>query len=307
MEEFRMLSKDGKTELACYRVLPEGEPRAVFQIVHGMCEYFGRYEDYAKTLAANGIAVVGHDHLGHGNSAPTANDLGFTAAGGGADFLVEDVYALTEKVKAEYPGLPVILFGHSMGSFVAREVLARHGEAYLAAVICGTGGPEAPAGAGKAMAKVIMVFRGERHRSGLLKNIAFAGYMKKTEKGAPANAWLTHDYKIVDKYNADPFCTYTFTVRAYHDLFTLVAWANDKKWANRLPKDLPCYVTAGEEDPVGAFGKGPRTVADRMVAAGMKKVTLRMWPGMRHEILNEIGKEEVYRELNEWIFAQLPN
>ena len=307
MEEFRLLSKDGKTKLACYCVFPEGEPRAVVQIVHGMCEYFGRYEAYAQTLADAGILVVGHDHLGHGNSAPTSKDLGFTAKGGGADFLVEDVFALTEYVKSDYPDTPIILFGHSMGSFIVREVLARHGDAYRAAIICGTGGPEAPAGAGKAMAKAIMAVSGERHRSKLLKNIAFAGYYKKVGKDEPVNSWLAHDKAVVEKYNQDPFCTYVFTVRAYHDLFTLVAWANDKNWAEKLPKDLPCYVTAGEEDPVGAFGKGPRTVADRMVKAGMTNVTLRMWPEMRHEILNEIGKEEVWREMNEWIFAQLQN
>ena len=307
MEDFRLPSKDGKTKLACYCVFPEGEPRAVVQIVHGMCEYFGRYEDYAKSLAAAGILVVGHDHLGHGNSAQTPDDLGFTAKGGGADFLVEDVFALTEYVKSDYPDVPVILFGHSMGSFIAREVLARHGEAYRAAIICGTGGPEAPAGAGKAMANTLMAFRGERHRSKLLKNIAFSGYYKGIGKEEPVNAWLTHDKAVVEKYNNDPFCTYTFTLRAYHDLFTLLAWVNAKDWAEKLPKDLPVLVTAGEADPVGAWGKGPRTVADRMVAAGMKNVTLRMWPNMRHEILNEIGKEDVYREMNEWIFAQLQN
>ena len=307
MEQFRMLSKDGSTQLACYRVAPKTEPRAVFQIVHGMCEYFGRYEDYAKSLADAGILVIGNDHLGHGNSAPTADDLGFTVTGGGADILVEDVYALTEKMKAEYPGLPIILFGHSMGSFIAREVLARHGDAYRAAIICGTGGPEAPAGAGKVMAKTIMAFRGERHRSKLLKNIAFSGYQKGIEKTAPVNSWLTRDYSVVEKYNNDPFCTYTFTVRAYHDLFTLLAWVNAKDWAKKLPRDLPVLVTAGEADPVGSWGKGPRTVANRMLEAGMKNVTLRMWPGMRHEILNEVGKEEVYRELNEWVFAQLKN
>lgn len=302
-----MLSKDGKTDLACYRMDPATPPKAIFQIVHGMCEYFGRYADYAQTLVDAGILVVGHDHLGHGNSAKTPDDLGFTAKGGGADFLVEDVFALTEKMKAEYPDLPVILFGHSMGSFIAREVLARHGSAYRAAIICGTGGPEAPAGAGKVMAKTIMLFRGQRHRSKLLKNIAFSGYQKGIEKSAPVNSWLTRDYSVVDQYNRDPFCTYTFTVRAYHDLFTLLSWVSSKKWAAKLPENLPVLVTAGEEDPVGAWGKGPRTVANRMLAAGMKNVSLRMWPGMRHEILNEIGKEEVWQEINAWVFAQLSN
>ena len=165
MEMFRMLSTDGMTELACYRVMPEGEsaekPKALFQIVHGMCEYFGRYEPFAKSLAEQGALVFGHDHLGHGNSAPSPDDLGFTAAGGGADFLVEDVYKLTCKLKTQYPDTPVVLFGHSMGSFVVREVLARYGDAYAAAIICGTGGTDSPAGAGKAMAKTIMAFRGE--------------------------------------------------------------------------------------------------------------------------------------------------
>jgi len=309
MEQFRMLSNDGKTELACYRVEPENgqKPAALFQIVHGMCEYFGRYEPFAQSLAARGVLVFGHDHLGHGNSAPTSDDLGFTAAGGGADFLVEDAFKLTCALKSQYPDVPVILFGHSMGSFVAREVLARHGDAYTAAIICGTGGPESPAGAGKAMAKMIMAFRGERYRSKFLKNVAFTGYNKKYEKGCPTNAWLSRDEELIRKYDNDPFCSFTFTVRAYHDLFTLVQWVSSKKWAAKLPKNLPCLVTSGEMDPVGAWGKGPRAVAARMKAAGMFNVTLKMWPDMRHEILNEVGREDVWGELTAWIFAQLPN
>ena len=306
MEQFRMRSNDGKTDLACYRILPEGKPAAVFQIIHGMCEYFGRYEAFAESLAGKGLVVVGHDHLGHGNSAPSTDDLGFTAHQNGADFLVEDAFALTCQMKKEYPDLPVILFGHSMGSFVAREVLARHGEAYRAAIICGTGGPESPAGAGKAMAKIIMAFRGERHRSQFLRKVAFTGYNKKFEKGCPANAWLSRDEELIRKYDNDPFCSYTFTARAYHDLFTLVQWVSSKKWAGRLPKDLPCLVTSGEMDPVGGWGKGPRTVAKRMTDAGMTRVTLKMWPEMRHEILNEVGRETVWEELTKWIFAQLP-
>ena len=307
MVQFQMRSNDGKTDLACYRVEPTEKPVALFQIVHGMCEYFGRYEAFAESLAARGVLVFGHDHLGHGNSAPTPDDLGFTAEGGGADFLVEDVYSLTCAMKTQYPDLPVVLFGHSMGSFVVREALARHGDAYTAAIICGTGGPDSPAGAGKAMARTIMAFRGERYRSKFLKNVAFTGYNKKFEKGCPVNAWLSRDEKLIRKYDNDPFCSYTFTVRAYHDLFTLVQWVSSKKWASRLPKDLPCLVTSGEMDPVGSWGKGPRAVAQRMKDAGMTKVTLKMYPDMRHEILNEVGREDVWKELTEWTFAQLPN
>ena len=307
MLQFSIRSNDGKTKLACYRIEPAGKPVALFQIVHGMCEYFGRYEPFAQYLAEKGVLVFGHDHLGHGNSAPTSDDLGFTASGGGADFLVEDVYSLTCEMKKQYPNLPVVLFGHRMGSFVVREVLARHGDAYTASIICGTGGPNSPAGAGKAMAKAIMAFRGERYRSNFLKNVAFTGYNKKFEKGCPVNAWLSRDEALIRKYDNDPFCNYTFTVRAYHDLFTLVQWVSSKKWASRLPKDLPCLVTAGEMDPVGSWGKGPRAVAERMRDAGMTKVTLKMWQDMRHEILNEIGRETVWEELTAWTFAQLPN
>ena len=307
MVQFQMRSNDGKTDLACYRIEPTEKPVALFQIVHGMCEYFGRYEAFAESLAARGVLVFGHDHLGHGNSAPTPDDLGFTAEGGGADFLVEDIYSLTCAMKTQYPDLPVVLFGHSMGSFVVREALARHGDAYTAAIICGTGGPDSPAGAGKAMARTIMAFRGERYRSKFLKNVAFTGYNKKFEKGCPVNAWLSRDEKLIRKYDNDPFCSYTFTVRAYHDLFTLVQWVSSKKWASRLPKDLPCLVTSGEMDPVGSWGKGPRAVAQRMKDAGMTKVTLKMYPDMRHEILNEVGREDVWKELTEWTFAQLPN
>ena len=186
--------------------------------------------------------VFGHDHIGHGNSAPTPDDLGFTVHGGGADVLVEDVHKLSLHMKQQYPYLPLILFGHSMGSFIARAVLENYGNDYTAAIICGTGGPDTPAAAGKLMASMMMLFCGERHRSKLLKSIAFAGYNKTFEKGCDKNAWLTRNAAIVERYNADPFCTYTFTLRAYHDLFTLVARVNNRASVHKIPKDLPLLV-----------------------------------------------------------------
>ena len=300
MQRFRFLSSDGKTQLAAYAIIPE-KPIVMVQISHGMCEYFERYQAFGEYLASRGVLVFGHDHLGHGHSASTHDDLGFTAHGGGAELLVRDVYSLSKHMKEQYPTLPLILFGHSMGSFIARAVLEEHASLYKAAVICGTGGPDTPAGAGKLLATLMMVFKGERHRSKLLKSIAFAGYNKHFEKGCDKNAWLTRDVAVVERYNADPFCTYTFTLRAYHDLFTLVSCVSRKAWAGKLPKDLPLLLVSGAEDPVGTWGKGVQKVAKRLQEAGIADLTLRLYPDMRHEILNEIDYETVWSEIAEWM------
>ena len=303
-KQFKILSSDGSTELAAYRTVP-AHPRAMLQIAHGMCEYFLRYEGFAHYLAEEDFLVFGHDHLGHGYTAKTPEDLGFTASGGGAEYLVEDVHQLSLHMKAEHPTLPLILFGHSMGSFIAREVITRHGKDYTAAIICGTGGPDMPAGAGRMLASLLMLLFGERHRSRLLKSIAFAGYNKKFEKGCDKNAWLTRDHAVVERYNADPLCAYTFTLRAYHDLFTLVSLVSRKDWAGKLPKDLPILVVSGENDPVGSWGVGVRKVADRLQEAGILDVMLKLYPDMRHEILNELEHETVWSDIKLWLEQKL--
>lgn len=301
MERFSIPSADGRSTLAAYAVIPPS-PRAMLQISHGMCEYFLRYEGFAEYLAEQGILVFGHDHLGHGNTASSPEELGFTVSGGGADVLLHDVRRVAEHMRGRYPDLPVILFGHSMGSFIARAVLEGDtASPYSAAILCGTGGPDTPAAAGKALASLLIALRGEKHRSTLLKSIAFAGYNKKFEKNCDKNAWLTRDASVVDKYNADPFCTYVFTLRAYHDLFTLVERVSRREWAENLPKDLPLLLISGEMDPVGSWGRGVRLVDEALRKASVKDLTLRLYPEMRHEILNEIGKETVWRETLEWI------
>ena len=305
IERFSFPSSDRKTALAAYRRSPEGQPRAMLQISHGMCEYFLRYTEMAAYFAREGFVVFGHDHLGHGHSAATPEDLGFIASKGGADCLVEDVHALSLHMKEQHPDLPLILFGHSMGSFVAREVLARYGADYAAAVICGTAGPHTPTGAGKLLASLLILFCGERHRSRLLKSISFAGYNKKFEKGCDPNAWLSRDEALLHRYAEDPFCNYVFTLRAYRDLFTLLGRVSKKDWAARLPKDLPMLITGGEEDPVGGWGEGMRVVYERMRAAGCTRTELCLYPQLRHEIHNEPEKETVWKELVAWMTQAL--
>lgn len=300
IRRFSHPSADRRTALAAYELVPETPARAMVQISHGMCEYFLRYTELAHVLAAQGFLVFGHDHLGHGNTAKAPDDLGFTVPGGGADVLVEDVHRLSLSYREAHPSLPLILFGHSMGSFVARAVLARYGADYSAAVLCGTAGPETPAAAGKLLASLLMLLRGERHRSALLKSISFSGYNKRFEKGCDPNAWLCRDEEVLRRYAADPFCNYTFTLRAYHDLFTLLSEVSRRDWAERIPKQLPLLVTGGEEDPVGGWGKGMRQVHERLCRAGCT-AELRLYPGLRHEIHNEPEKETVWKELSEWM------
>ena len=306
MLRFSHPSADGKTTLAAYRT-ETGQPRALLQISHGMCEYFLRYEGFAEYLSQNGILVFGHDHLGHGHSVASADELGFIAAKNGDELLVKDVHSLSLALKQEYPHLPLVLFGHSMGSFVARAAVARYPNDYDAAIICGTGGPDTPTGAGKLIASILTACFGAQHRSRLLRAIAFMGYNKKFEKGCDRNAWLTRDDAVVRHYNADPLCNYVFTLRAYYDLFSVIATVSDREWPRQLPKALPYLVVSGEMDPVGAWGKGVRRVADRMRDAGVNDLTLKLYPNMRHEILNEIEHKTVWSDILEWLEQKLPS
>lgn len=294
-------SADGHNTVAAYLFTPaQGETRAVLQLCHGMCEYILRYEPFAAYLCARGIAFAGNDHLGHGETASTPADLGYTV---GAQYMIEDARTMTGLLRERFGAeLPLILAGHSMGSFIARAYLSEYGKDGIdAAIIIGTAGSGAPTGAGKMLAKLIGAFRGDRHRSPLLKSIAFGSYTKRCPKGCSPSAWITRDEEIVARYDDDPFCNYRFTVRGYVDLFTLLGKVSAGSWAGTVPKDLPVLLTAGEEDPVGAYGKGVREVYRRLTEAGVRDVTLKMYPDDRHEILNELDRETVYADMLAYI------
>lgn len=290
---FTLPSSDGSHTLAAWCWTPE-QPIGVIQLSHGMCEYVLRYETFAYRMCDAGFAVVGHDHLGHGHTARSSDELGYiTDAKNPALCLVKDVYAVNGWIKKTFPSLPVILYGHSMGSFIARWALTEYKDAWNAAVISGTAGPEAPTGAGKLLCRVLGLF-GKHNRSNLLYNIAFGSYDKPFESEGIKNAWLTRDRAVIEKYNADPFCSYRFTVNGYLTLFTLLGYVSDKSWAKKMPPDLPMLIVSGENDPVGNFGKGVRHVEARLRQAGATELSSMYFEGMRHEPHNETDNENFY-------------
>lgn len=305
-EQTSFLSADGKTSVAAYFWYSEEiTPRAIIQLSHGMCEYITRYEAWARRFAEAGYIFCGNDHLGHGSSVQSKSELGFMAKRGGAELLVEDVHQMTRFAKEKFPGLPLVLYGHSMGSFVARLYLSRYGEELAGALISGTAGPGQPTGLGKKMAHLTGAVRGDHHRSRLLTAMAFGSYNKKFKEEKSLFSWLTRDEAVREKYGKDPYCTFVFTTAGYDTLFSLLGAVSDKRWADGVPKKLPILLFAGDMDPVGNYGKGVRKVYDRLRAAGCS-VQLQLYEGGRHEMHNEINKDEVFCDLVRYLEEILP-
>lgn len=278
---------------------PDFSPRAVVQLVHGMSEHVERYEAFAEALCGAGFVVCANDHIGHGMTASGEEDLGHMPIGSGEEVLLADVHTLRERVCADYPTAPYVLFGHSMGSFVARVYLTRRSEGVSAAIICGTGQqPHAQSLAGKALTRVIAALRGERYKSALVDSMG-AGAYSKAIKGARTNVdWISIDPEVVDEYVADPHCGQVFTVGAYNTLAHLVEDATDPGLARKLPRDLPMLFVAGAEDPVGECGRGVHAAVSEYRNAGVHQVEEIVYPGARHEILNEPAvKDQVVEDI----------
>ncbi len=279
---------------------PEKPARGIIQISHGMCEYIDRYENFAKFLTENGFFVCANNHLGHGASASSKERLGYFAKQGGEKFLVDDLHTLTNMMKMKYPGLPVLLFGHSMGSFIARNYVIKYGQELDAAIFCGTSGPNPGARAGKKLAALESRWHGEMYRSPWIQQLVFRSYNKRNEHRTNYD-WLTRDREIVDRYAVDPYCNFTFTVSAFGDLFTLLLKCNDPEWFSTYPKNLPTLLISGDMDPVGDYGKGVSYVYQTLISAGVRDVYCKLYEGARHELLNEINRSEIYQDILDWI------
>lgn len=307
-KDFTVPSTSGIADLYIRCFCPDdNNVKAVFQITHGMAEHGGRYEEFAGYLCSKGFAVFVQDHVGHGKSVTDDDNLGYFGEKDGWNNLVEDCRLVTEVIKKEYPGLPIIFYGHSMGSFIGREYIRRYGsdEAIKGAIICGTSGKNPAAGAAIRIADSVVKTKGSKHRSNFINSLAFGAYNKKIDNPRTPFDWLTHDETIVDKYIDDKYSGFLFTAAGFRDLFTILSKVSSKDWYNGVDKNLPLLIVAGEEDPVGAYGKGVREVYNGLKSAGVKDITLKLYKGMRHEIHNEVERAGVYEDLASWALSKI--
>lgn len=283
------------------RWTPEGEVTAVVQIIHGIAEHVERYDQFARYLNQKGYLVVAEDHMGHGGSIKHGGTKGYFD--GGWNAAVEDTCRLMKDTRREFSDVPYILFGHSMGSFMARTILYKYPDSGISgAVICGTGWmPDMVVKLGYSMAKQICRRIGERNPSKELDAVIFGGYNARVEHPRTKSDWLTRDAVIVDAYIADPMCGFVASSGLLRDMMGGIAGVQKKENLALMKKDLPVLFIAGGHDPVGGYGKGVRRAAEQFAKAGMTDVTTRIFPLCRHEILNEINRAEVFRTINIWI------
>ena len=291
----------GAGKIHACRWMPEGEVKAVLQIVHGIAEFVERYDDFANYLTTLGYAVVAEDHMGHGQSIGQGSVQGYFHGGWFA--AVEDTYRLLRSTMAAFPGIPYVLFGHSMGSFMARTILAKYPDSGIrAAIICGTGWQ--PRLALPALIKVVegMCKRtGEDKPSPQLHKMIFGGYNSRIQNPRTPNDWLTRDETIVDAYNAHPLCGFVPACGLLRDMMKGIYYVEQPKNLANMKKHLPVLFIAGTEDPVGPYGKGVEQAARAFQKAGMVNVSVKLYPQCRHEILNELNKQEVYRDISHFL------
>ncbi len=276
------------------------------QIIHGMTEYVDRYDNFARFLCDHGYAVAGEDHLGHGKTARTAEEYGIFAEKNGAAYVIGDNYRLKKHAEREFAGVPYFILGHSMGSFIARNMMSKYSDEIDGAIIMGTGSqPAIMTAFGKGLSTVMALFKGWRYRSALITKIAFGRYNEKFAEDNSPYAWLTKDKEIVKAYAAREDCTFTFTLAGYRDLFTLISMACRRELMRRVRRDLPVLIVSGAMDPVGNYGRGVKATYERYREAGLEDVTMKLYENDRHEILNETDRAVVYVDILNWLNARL--
>ncbi|MCI7571242.1 MAG: alpha/beta hydrolase [Clostridiales bacterium] len=282
----------------CYWV-PEGEPKGIVQLVHGMAEHIARYDDFACFLAGHGYLVVGHDHAGHGNSMFGKPNEGYFADSDGWSCLVRDIHSVYLDASDRYPDRPYIMFGHSMGSMLVRTYMSRRGEDMDGFIVCGTCGKNPVIGVAKLIAKQQIKKHGPKAKGTLLNKLAFGSYCKKWPDEKSEFCWLSAKKENVKHYEEDPWCGFLFTNKAFEDLFNGIAEISSKTWAQDVAY-RPILMIAGADDPVGDYGKGVKQVYDELLKTN-HNVRLKLYDGMRHEILNEDDNTTVYSDVLEFV------
>ena len=306
-QEFTFPSSDGAHLVGATWWKGESErPRAIVQLVHGISEYIGRYDDFARFLAECGSWVVGHDHLGHGRTAADPSEYGWFADRDGWKYVLKDTCTLRRLAGEACPEAPYFIMGHSMGSFVVRGYLSFWPGTVDGAILSGTG-QEAPAkvNAGLALSGLLMKTKGPRAHSKLLDNLSVGAYNKQFKPTRTGADWISRDQAVVDAYCADPLCQFLPTVSMFHDMMHGLNLLARKSTLARLDPDTPVYFFAGDQDPVGQRGKGVKKVARWFKEAGVKDVALKLYPEGRHEMLNETNRQQVYEDVLAWLGGHL--
>lgn len=302
-EEFYFDSRDGQSTIHAVRYTPDSkEVIGVVQIIHGMAEYVERYEEFAEFLTDKGFVVTGDDHLGHGKSVPQGGSFGYFCEQDPATVVVRDVHRLKKKTQSLYPGVPYIILGHSMGSFILRNYLCRYGTGISGAVIVGTG-MQSPAviKLSKVVTALQKRFCGSKHVGKFIDKAAFGSYNKRFEPVRTPADWLSRNEANVDRYVADPLCGFVFTVNGFETLFELISRIQKRENLEKVPKTLPVFMVAGGDDPVGEFGEGVKRAFASLKDVGLTNIQMKLYEKDRHELLNEVDRDVVMQDIYDWI------
>lgn len=296
----RIKAADGK-ELYLYRWGNVENPKGMIQIFHGMAEHAGRYAQLAEYLNSQGYIVYAGDHRGHGKTEECEENLGYIGRDG-FNAIVEDKHLIQEHMQLKYPQLPMLILGHSFGSFVAQEYILRYGKELKGAILCGSAAQKgALVMTGRAISSVEKTLFGEKKPDKLLDSLSFGSYNKRIRDKEHKFAWLNTQENEVRKYEEDPFCGMVCTIGFYYYMFKGLSKLYDKERLDEIPKNLPIYIISGEEDPVGGYGRLVKELYEIYKKAGVSNVNIKLYPGARHELLLEADKEEVYKELLGWL------
>ena len=301
-ENFSFLSSNGTNTIHGVIIRRQQPPyRAIIQISHGMKEHSARYEEYMSFMAQQGFVMVSHDHIGHGKSVNDPSEYGYFAPENGYLHVLNDLATTAGRVRKNFPQLKLFMLGHSMGSFYARVLASKYGHLVDGVIISGTAGTNPLAAPGKVLINLFIKFKGDKSTSKFITKVIFGSFLKYIENPKTASDWLTRDEEAVAKYRSDPACRFYFTLGGYKDLVTINALSNTAECFENTRKDIPYLIVSGDMDPVGEWGKGIQQVYDRYKNGGVKDVELKLYKGGRHEMLNELNKEEVYEDILEWL------
>ncbi|MEG0091516.1 MAG: alpha/beta hydrolase, partial [Oscillospiraceae bacterium] len=268
-EGFEFLSANGTNMIKGFIIRKDNPPyKAIIQISHGMVEHMERYEDFMSFMAENGYVMVGHDHLGHKASVKSDEELGFFAEKDGYKCILDDLASTASRTRKLFPGLKLVLLGHSMGSFYARVFASKYYNLIDGIIISGTGGTNPIAGIGKGIIKLLIKIKGSKYRSNFVANLSFYGFLSKIPNPITKSDWISTDTEMVQKYVGDKYCSFTFTLSGFLDLVTINALSNSEECYQGFKKDIPAFIFSGADDPVGEYGKGVTEVYEKLKAAG---------------------------------------